>query len=98
MLYFDMPWAYLFAGLVLGIGGTLGVTWLRAKNISVKWYDWIIGVIGLLLFLFALQNFFAAFADFESGPAWVYIWAIGIPAIVIMGVFAFQVWRYSRST
>ena len=42
--------------LALGIGLTFLFIWIRNNNISMKWYDWIIGIFGLLFLLLSIQH------------------------------------------
>ncbi len=44
------------------------------------------GAIGLLLLLFTIQNFIAAFVEKAPGAAWMFLLTIGIPALVLMAV------------
>ena len=89
---FDIPWGLFFGGIFVGVFVETLIIWVRSKKYSVKWYEWVIGVCGFLLFLFTIQNFFAAFAEFESGPALTYLWALGIPSLIIMWVSVMLVW------
>ena len=49
-----MLWGLI--GFLLGAGILGLIIWTRAKNIAIKWYEWLIGGIGLLLLLYSLQN------------------------------------------
>ena len=54
------------------------------KKISVKWWEWVLFAAGILLLIFALQNFVGANLEGESKPAWMFAWTLGIPAIVLL--------------
>ena len=42
--------------IALVLGGLVGalVLWTRSKDIKLAWYEWLIGIVGLLLLLFGL--------------------------------------------
>ncbi len=92
MGFLDFPWTWLIVGLMLGAGFFALAVYLRSHKILVKWYEWLIGAIGLLLLLFAIQNMFAAFIEFETRPGWTFLWAIGIPGIILI-ILAWQLVR-----
>ena len=60
---------WLIIGLVIGAALVTLALWLRGRRIVVKWYEWLIGAIGLLLLLFTIQNFVASFAEYEEYAA-----------------------------
>ncbi len=79
-------WWFLF-GLVLGAGILALVLWIRARNIRMTWYEWIMGLAALLLILLILQNFVGSIVEEETRAAWMGVLFLGIPA-VILGVLA----------
>jgi len=85
--------------VALIVGGLVGalVLWLRAKDIKVSWYEWLIGVIGLLLLLFTIQNYFAVQAEWESDAANMFILVTGLPAVILMVVAGLLSWRRQRA-
>ena len=88
---------WLIIGLVFGAGLLMLVLWLRKREIRVKWYEWIICALGLLLLLFTIQNFTASFAEYEGHAAWTFLWIFGLPAIVLIGIALMLPWlRYRR--
>lgn len=77
---------WLLTGLIIG-GGLIGlVLWLRNKNITVTWYEWLIGSIAVLLLLFAIQNFDSAFFELEPTAGWMMLVFFGLPAIILLAV------------
>lgn len=79
-----MLW-FVFA-LALGAVLTGLVLWLRNKGISVKWYEWLIGTIGLLLLLAAGQHYFASLAERYSTAGVMGGLAFAIPALILLAV------------
>jgi len=82
---------WLIVGLILG-GAILGIIyWTRSKNLSFTWYEWLMGIVGLLLLLFTIQNFFAGFAEWESTAAWMFLLITGLPSVILLAI----TWRLS---
>jgi len=85
-------------GLATGIGFTLLIRWLRERNIKTSWYDWLIGIVGILLLFFTIQNFYAGFQERVSQASWMFALVTGVPSLVLLGIPALQVWRRNRKT
>ena len=79
-----MLW-FVFA-LALGAVLTGLVIWLRHKGISVKWHEWLIGMVGLLLLLAAGQHYFASLAEGYSTAGLLGGLSFAIPALILMAV------------
>ncbi len=77
---------WLIIGLIAGAAVLGLVLWMRGKGISVKWYEWLIGAIGLLLLLFTIQNFAGSLAELESTAANMFLLVSGLPAIILLAV------------
>ncbi len=88
-------WAIGFA--VIGAGVLALVLWRRNRNIVMKWYDWLIGAIGLFLFLFTVQHVYTSFIEYEPLAAWMGLLVWGLPSLVLFGIVALQIWRRSRA-
>ena len=98
MGFLEQSWGFFILGGLL-IGGLVWlVLWIRSANISVKWYEWLIGAIGLLIMIGAAENFFAAFKEFESGAAWKYLLVLGLPALILLAVAVQLVMRRNRAS
>ena len=77
---------WLIIGIVVG-GALLGlVLRLRTKDISVKWYEWLIGAFGFLLLLFTIDNFVWSFWELEPTAAWMYLLITGLPSLFLLVV------------
>ncbi|AII58455.1 dehalogenase [Dehalococcoides mccartyi CG1] len=73
-------------GLVLGLV-VLGFVWLVvAKKLTFTWYEWLIGIVGLALLTFTLQNFFGSFSEMEPQAAWMFLLITGLPSLVLLAV------------
>ena len=80
---------WLIAGLVLGAA----IFWLAtASKVKLTWYEWVLGVLGIILILFAIQNYSASQVELESKAAGLLLLIFGLPGLifaVLAGVLAF---------
>ena len=77
---------WLIIGLIAG-GAVLGlVLWLRSTEVSVRWYEWLIGAAGLALAIFTIQNFAGSMAELESTAANMFLLVTGLPALILIAV------------
>ena len=72
--------------LAIGVGLAALVVFLRGRNIAMPWYTILIGIIGLLLLVFTIQNYFGAGLEGESDVAGNFLIYMGIPAIILIGI------------
>ena len=90
---------WLFTGLVLGIVLVALVFWLCSRKIRVAWYEWLLGVLGLLSMVFSLQNYQASVAAFEPTAPGMFLLVFGLPGLIlVLLAVALALWRYFRST
>jgi len=84
---------WLITGLIVG-GGLAVLFWfLNKNNLSLKWYEWLIGAIGILLLMLTIQNFVGSFAEWEYRAAWIFLLVVGLPALILLalaGILAFR--------
>ena len=81
---------WFFVALIVG-AGLLALAWfLKSRGVSVKWWEWILIVLGVLVLLFTIQNATGASLEWEPAAARVF-WIFGLIATVILlaipGVF-----------
>ena len=89
---------WLIVGLLVGAGVLAVALWSNNRGVSIKWYDWLIGVIGLLLLLFTVQNFFGSNSELEPTAANLFLLVTGLPAIILMAVAWQLITRRSRTS
>ncbi len=77
---------WLIIGLVAGAAVLGLVLWMRGKDVAVKWYEWLIGALGLMLLLFTIQNYAGSLAELESTAANMFLLVSGLPAIILLAV------------
>ena len=87
---------WLIIGLVIGAALVTLALWLRGRRIVVRWYEWLIGVLGLGLLFFTIQNFLASFAEYEEYAAWTFLWVFGLPAIILLAIACILPWLRHR--
>jgi len=89
---------WLIIGLLLGALILGLVTWLRGKDISLTWYEWLIGAIGTLLLLLTIQNVVGSYAELEPGAATMFLLFLGLPALILLAVAGGLVARRQRAS
>ncbi len=82
-------WATI--SLFIGFGIAWFIQYLRAKAITVKWYEWAIGISGLLLILFSVQNILAGYAESEPKSALMFVLLIALPGLILMGIAGLRI-------
>jgi len=86
----------LIFGTLAGLGLLALVMWLRSRGIAIRWYEWLIGLVGLLLLVLAIQNFYIYLEASKPRPAWMFMLTIGLPGFVMLAVSSLLVWRRNR--
>ena len=84
MFMVDQPYPWFFMGALISGGIVWLVMWLRKNDIAVKWYEWLIGAVGLLFLAFTAQNVWAALAEMENQAVWFYMLIIGLPGLILL--------------
>lgn len=87
---------WLAIGLILGVGVLWLVNWMKSKGMSFKWYEWVIGIVGLALLLFTIQNFFGSQAELESKAASMFLLVTGVPAVILLVITGVLATRHSK--
>ncbi|XUX00645.1 MAG: dehalogenase [Dehalogenimonas sp.] len=77
---------WVIVALIIGFAIATLVFWGRSKGITLNWYEWLIGIVGLLLVLFAIQNFFEVQTEFPPTPASKFLLYVGLPGLILMAV------------
>jgi len=77
---------WFLIALIVGVAVGALMLWMRSRNIKMTWYEWLIGIVGLLLLLFAIQNYFGTQAEFESTAAMLFLLVVGLPSLILIVV------------
>jgi uncharacterized membrane protein len=89
---------WFIVALIVGAGVAALAMWMRSSGIATKWYDWLVGAVGLLLLLLMVQNFFGSQAELETTAANLYLLILGLPALLLLAVAWQLVWRRNRAS
>lgn len=77
---------WFIIGIIVG-AAVLGLVWaLGRRNIYLNWYEWLVGIIGLGLLLFTIQNFFGSYSELEVQAAYMFLPVTGLPSLIFLGV------------
>ena len=77
---------WFIIGIVAGVAVLALVLWLRSRNLAVKWYEWLIGALGLVLLLYTIQNVVGLLTEIEPTATWMFALVIGLPALILLAV------------
>jgi hypothetical protein len=87
---------WFIIALVVGLVVTLGF-WLHNRNVNLTWYEWLIGIVGLFLILFTIQNYFASLDELKNTAANYFLLITGLPGVVLLGLSVLLGFRRARA-
>lgn len=88
---------YFLIGLAIGVILLAMAWWLKNNKIAVKWYDWLIGITGLALLMYAISNLTSFAASENSAPLIIFL-IIGLPSIVLISIAGLMPWMRHRKS
>ncbi len=74
-------------GIGLGVAGTIYFYSLKAKRVTLRWYEWLLAIAEVFLVGFTVQNFLGSFTELEPQAAWLMLVFLGVPAVILGVVF-----------
>jgi len=83
--------------LLIGAGLVALAWWSRSKHIKIRWYEWLIGFVGVLLLLGAIQNYLASVSEVQQTAANWLLLAFGLPAIILLALSWQLVVRHKKT-
>ena len=89
---------WFIIALVIGAAVAGLIFFLNSRGIKVSWYEWLIGIVGLALLLFTIQNYGASLNEFESGAATTFLLVTGLPAVILLAIAGGLAFMRNRST
>lgn len=88
---------WFIIALVLGAGLGALMLWLRSRDIEVAWYAWLMGIIGLLLILLAIQHYAGSLAEMYPQAGWLGALITGVPGLILLAMAWQLIVRRQRS-
>lgn len=83
---------WLIIGLVLGAAGWWLVSWTRSNKINVKWYEWVLIVLAVLMAALTVMDYTTLTREMEPAAAGVILWLYGIPALLLAAIAVGLIW------
>jgi hypothetical protein len=80
-------------GLIVGAALMWLAFWLQRKQIALKWYEWLLAGLGFVMLVWTVNDFFGSMAEHNEAAARVFLWILGAPAIILLGLAVFLPWR-----
>ena len=82
---------WIILGAVVGIG-----FYLAATKMSLTWYEWILAVLGVVLILFAVQNYNASQLELEARAAGLFLLLFGLPGLILAALGFILPWMRAK--
>ena len=79
-------------GLVIGAVLLGLVFWLQRKEIIVRWYEWLLAALGFVMLIWTVNDFFGSMAEYNEAAARIFLWMLGTPALILLGLAVFLPW------
>jgi hypothetical protein len=74
---------WLFLGVMIG----LGFSWIVFKSeVQLKWYEWVLAFLGIVLVLFAAQNIQASSIELEPSAGTKLFLVVGLPGLILVSL------------
>jgi hypothetical protein len=90
MRYISWIWFwYVVWGFLLGGGAVYLWFTLKEKAIKLVWYEWILIILGAVIYILMGQTFIASFGEGEPQAAWMSLVFMGI-LIILIAVGSFR--------
>ena len=77
---------YLIVGLLIGLAFGIFAVWSSNKGMKVRWFEWVLLVIGALLLIFTAQNFFAGFEETVPKFSWLILATTGLLGLIFIAI------------
>jgi hypothetical protein len=81
-----MSGSLFFIGMFLGVTVGAAAMWFVQKNYYSKWYDWVLGVLAVLMGILAFQHLAGSFNEFEPTAAWAGFAMYGVIGLIFAAV------------
>lgn len=81
--------------LILGALAAL-LFYFVATKFKLAWWEWVLLVLGTILFLFSVQNYGAFRAEYETRAAMMQFWLFGLPGLILIALGFFLPFQRSK--
>lgn len=85
---------WLILGILIGLGLFGLYTKVKAGQLIVRWYQWVLGIMAVIMLLLTIENYLGFQEELEPVAANFVILAMGLPA-VILAVIAYFIPKFS---
>lgn len=73
-------------GLMAGVGITVLVNWLTRKKAAVRWYEWMLGGLGMISIFATIQHYFGSLREHEFQSAWMGSLIFGVIGLILLAM------------
>ena len=84
---------WLIFGAVIALG-----FYFAATKMKLTWYEWVLAALGVVLVLFAVQNFSASRLELEPRAASTLLLMFGLPGVILAAVGFVLPWMRAKKT
>lgn len=84
-------------GLMVGAGAGVFAMWLAQKKLGIRWYEWLMGGLAVILLILAVQHYFGSLTEYEPTAGWIGALMYGGLGIFLAAVAWQFIWRRSRA-
>ena len=88
---------WFLAGLIVAALLIWAAIAMNHAGKQMRWYEWLIGIIGVGLLLFTAQNYFGSLNEVQPKAANMFLLVTGLPAVILILV-AWQLWARRKKT
>lgn len=81
---------WLILGILIGAGF---VFLINRPGIKLAWYDWVMIVLAVVLYLLAIANYSGSMAELEPRAARFMLVMFGLPGLVLTAIVGIRAWR-----
>ncbi|MCB8814943.1 hypothetical protein [Desulfosporosinus shakirovi] len=74
---------WLFLGIVIGFILSFVILKVKAGQLSVKWYQWVLASVSVVLLLLTIENYLGLKMELETYASNFVLLAMGLPAVVL---------------
>ena len=87
----------LVIALILGAGLMTAMWWTRKQDITVKWYEWLLGVVGLFSVMFGIWHYFGSVVEGYAFAGGIGLLIFGVLGIILLAVAGVLIQRRQRA-